>query len=54
MNTFALTLTAQELEDIRMAIIAKVLECDDTDSEKSDRLSALSNKLARVSVLGHA
>lgn len=51
MNNFVLTLTADELQDIRMAVIAKLLDAEACDRY---RLSSLSDKLARASVVGHA
>lgn len=54
METVKFELTEQELDDIRHLVIAKVLDGSDGDPEKAFRLDALSKKLARISVLGHA
>lgn len=48
-----LTLTGQELDDIRHAVSAAWFDSAD-DQQKSDRLNKLMDKLARASVLGHA
>lgn len=54
MDTFQFDLTEQELADIRLAVMAKWLDLDDLDGEQAQRLNVLSDKLARISVLGHA
>ena len=58
MENFKVDLTAQELDDIRVSLTAAWMDIDRLDgkefADKSDRLSLLMDKLARVSVFGHA
>lgn len=54
MDEFECVFSKQELEDIRAAVMRKYLDFDDSEQEKIERFAALSDKLARISVLGHA
>lgn len=49
-----LTLTEQELADIRIAVNEQWLNGDRVTGEEVPRLQALIDKLARASVFGHA
>lgn len=58
MTEYKFDLTEEELLDIRMAVIAKLSDIDPAAgvvfAEQERRLNALSDKLARISVFGHA